>query len=162
MASHSMKDVTDTNRPVAALLGRRSRPHRGCVGERECAVPVDDLQTPLVGCLPGTQRCHRLKDHSWAAGRLRLRLRSPASLSHVGGEGTRVPSVRRPMVESTFTLIPPWARALMGLCYLLRPRGRAKRATAVGDEAAALPSCGPAAGDIVEFPTDSRRARSED
>src|SRR5699024_4629909 len=50
----------------------------------------------------------------------------------------------------------------MGLWYLLRPRGRAKRATAAGDEAAPLPSCGPSAGDIAEFPEDSRRAVFED
>src|SRR5699024_3558387 len=61
-------------------------------------------------------------------------------------------------VVATFTLIPPWACAVMGLWYLLRPRGRAKRATAAGDEAGPLPSCGPSAGDIAEFPEDSRRA----
>lgn len=65
-------------------------------------------------------------------------------------------------VVATFTLIPPWACALMGLWYLLRPRGRAKRATAGGDEAAPLPRCGPSAGDIAEFPEDSRRAVFED
>src|SRR5699024_5675203 len=63
---------------------------------------------------------------------------------------------------TTFTLIPPWACALMGLWYLLHPRGRAKRATPGGDEAAPLPRCGPSAGDIAEFPEDSRRAVFED
>src|SRR5699024_585625 len=63
---------------------------------------------------------------------------------------------------TTFTLIPPWACALMGLWYLLRPRGRAKRTTAGGGEAAPLPRCGPSAGDIAEFPEDSRRAVFED